>query len=138
MVIRQLSVFLENRVGTLNNITETLAEQGIDIRAITLADTVEFGILRLIVSDPDRAERVLRENNFVVSITEVLGVHLSDIPGGLNTVLRILQSEGISIEYVYAFVSKSEDACVIFYAKERQRAEDILRQNGVRLVDEAY
>lgn len=138
MAVRQLSVFLENRTGTLCELTQALTDNGIDVRAITLADTVEFGILRLIVSDPVKAEQVLRERHFTVSITEVLCVRVDDVPGGLNAVLQILQKAGISLEYVYAYISKSADACVIFYVKDRARAEDALRQNGVTLLEEAY
>ena len=107
------------------------------MRAITLADTVEFGILRLIVSDPVKAEQELREHHFTVSITEVLCVRVDDVPGGLNAVLQ-LQKEGISLEYVYAYISKSADACVIFYVKDRARAEETLRKNGITLLEEAY
>ena len=138
MFVRQLSVFLENREGTLGALTQILYDNGIDIRAITLADTVEFGILRLIVSDPARAEQVLKENHYTVSITQVLCVRVEDTPGGLNAVLGILQGAGIAVEYLYAYISKSVDACVIFYVKERARAEEVLRQNGVTLLSEAY
>ena len=138
MAVRQLSVFLENRTGTLCELTQALADSGIDVRAITLADTGEFGILRLIVSDPVRAEEVLRERHFTVSITQVLCVRVDDVPGGLNAVLRFLREADISVEYLYAYISKSVDACVIFYVKERERAEEVLRQNGVTLLSEAY
>ena len=87
MAVRQLSVFLENRTGTLCEVTQALSDNGIDVRAITLADTVEFGILRLIVSDPVKAEEVLRAHHFTVSITEVLCVRVDDVPGGLNAVV---------------------------------------------------
>ena len=138
MVIRQLSVFIENRVGKLCEVTGALAANGIDIRAITLADTVEFGILRLIVSDPERAEAVLREQNFAVSITEVLGVLVDDVPGGLNKVLTVLEREAISVEYAYAYISKSENASVILYLKDHRSAAQVLQANGVRLLKEAY
>ena len=88
MAVRQLSVFLENRTGTLCEVTQALSDNGIDVRAITLADTVEFGILRLIVSDPVKAEEVLRAHHFTVSITEVLCVRVDDVPGGLNAVVQ--------------------------------------------------
>ena len=138
MAVRQLSVFLENRTGTLCELTQALTDNGIDVRAITLADTVEFGILRLIVSDPVKAEEVLRQRHFTVSITEVLCVRVDDVPGGLNAVLQLLKKEGISLEYAYAYISKSVDAFVIFYVKDRRRAEETLRKNGVTLLEEAY
>ena len=99
MAVRQLSVFLENRTGTLCEVTQALSDNGIDVRAITLADTVEFGILRLIVSDPVKAEEVLRAHHFTVSITEVLCVRVDDVPGGLNAVVQLLQKEGIDLLY---------------------------------------
>ena len=138
MAVRQLSVFLENRTGTLCEVTQALSDNGIDVRAITLADTVEFGILRLIVSDPVKAEEVLRAHHFTVSITEVLCVRVDDVPGGLNAVVQLLQKEGISLEYLYAYISKSVDASVIFYVKDCARAEEVLRKNGIRLLSEAY
>lgn len=138
MFVRQLSVFLENREGTLGALTQILYDNGIDIRAITLADTVEFGILRLIVSDPARAEQVLKENHYTVSITQVLCVRVEDTPGGLNAVLGILQGAGIAVEYLYAYISKSSDACVIFYVKDPLRAREALQARGVKLVEEAY
>ncbi len=138
MVIRQLSVFVENRVGTLGAITGALREQGIDIRAISLSDTVEYGIVRLIVSDPERTEKALREKSFAVSITEVMGVMLEDAPGGLDAVLKILERESISVEYVYAYVSKSQDACVILSVKDHARAAKVLLENGITLLRRAY
>ena len=138
MIVYQLSVFVENREGTLLEITDILAKNDIDIRAISLSDTVEFGILRLIVNDPKRAEEVLKAEHFPVSITEVLAVQVSDTPGGLRTVLKLLREEGISVEYIYAFVSKSEDASVILYAKDIRKAADVLVKAGVTLLDAAY
>ena len=138
MAVRQLSVFLENRAGTLCELTQALADNGIDVRAITLADTVEFGILRLIVNDPVKAEAVLRERHFTVSITEVLCVRVDDVPGGLNAVVQLLRKENISLEYVYAYISQSVAARVIFYVKDIPRAEAVLRAHGVALLDEAY
>ena len=123
MAVRQLSVFLENRTGTLCEVTQALSDNGIDVRAITLADTVEFGILA---------------HHFTVSITEVLCVRVDDVPGGLNAVVQLLQKEGISLEYLYAYISKSVDASVIFYVKDCARAEEVLRKNGIRLLSEAY
>ena len=109
MAVRQLSVFLENRTGTLSEVTQALSDNGIDVRAVTLSDTVEFGIVRV-----------------------------DDVPGGLNAVAQLLQKEGISLEYLYAYISKSVDASVIFYVKDCARAEEVLRKNGIRLLSEAY
>lgn len=138
MVVHQLSVFIENRAGRLFEVTDILSANDIDIRAISLSDTVEFGILRLIVSDPERAAAVLRASDFTVSVTEVLAVKVSDRPGGLREVLQVLKDEGVSVEYVYAFVSKSEDASVILYVKDVPRAAMALIDKGFALLGEAY
>lgn len=139
MSIRQLSVFVENKTGRLYEITKTLGESGIDIRAVTLADTTQFGILRLIVSDPDRAMEVLKKHDFAVSITEVIGIGLQDRPGGLAHVLQVLYERGIPVDYVYAYISKSEsDACIILCTDEPEQASAVLQQAGIPLVSQAY
>lgn len=120
-------------------IIQVLGECGIDIRALSIADTTDFGILRLIVSDPERALSALKERNITVSITEVIGVKLVDRPGGLANVLTILRDGDISVEYMYAYVSKSEEnACIILRVSDTERALNILNDHGVSIVDEAY
>lgn len=139
MTVKQLSVFVENRTGTTVEIIQVLGECGIDIRALSIADTTDFGILRLIVSDPERALSALKERNITVSITEVIGVKLVDRPGGLANVLTILRDGDISVEYMYAYVSKSEEnACIILRVSDTERALNILNDHGVSIVDEAY
>ena len=139
MTVKQLSVFVENRTGTMVEIIQVLGECGIDIRALSIADTTDFGILRLIVSDPERALSALKERNITVSITEVIGVKLVDRPGGLANVLTILRDGDISVEYMYAYVSKSEEnACIILWVSDTERALNILNDHGVSIVDEAY
>ena len=139
MVIKQLSVFVENQPGKLAEITGILKKNAIDIRALCIADTTDFGILRLIVSDPDRAEQLLRQQGFTVSITGVIGVGVLDRPGGLADVLQPLSDAGIAIEYMYAYVSKSErTAFVILRVEDTQRALETLQKNGVTILDEAY
>lgn len=112
MIVKQVSVFLENKSGRLNEVTQILGDAGLNMTAFTIADTSDFGILRLIVSDPERAKNLLRENNFAVQITEVILVKSSNRPGGLSKMLNILNSENVFIEYMYAF-SNSEDTAVI-------------------------
>ncbi len=120
-------------------IIQVLGECGIDICALSIADTTDFGILRLIVSDPERALSALKERNITVSITEVIGVKLVDRPGGLANVLTILRDGDISVEYMYAYVSKSEEnACIILRVSDTERALNILNDHGVSIVDEAY
>jgi hypothetical protein len=103
MIIKQLSVFLENKSGRLTKVTETLASNDINISAFSIADTAEFGILRMIVNKPEAAEKTLKANDIAVNITEVIAVVVPHEPGGLHRTLKILSSEGISVEYMYAF-----------------------------------
>ncbi len=135
MVLKQLSVFVENRQGRLWEVTNTLAAHGIDIRALSIADTTDFGILRLIVSRPAQAEQVLREQGFTVSQTDVLGIGIQDQPGGLSSALLVLKEAGIEVEYMYAFISKADEtAFVILRVEPIERAAEILARNGVLLL----
>jgi len=108
MKLKQTSVFLENRKGRLWKAISTLREADINIRALSIADTSEFGILRMIVPDPDKAKEVLEENTFVVKTNEVIGVEIPDQPGGLDGILEILTKADINVEYLYAFVEKRQ------------------------------
>jgi len=107
MKIKQISIFLENKQGRLAAVTKLLAEEGVNIRALSIADTSDFGILRLIVNEPDKAYKVLKEQGFTVSMTEVIGVAMSDEPGGLAGVMEILEKRQVNIEYLYAFVGSA-------------------------------
>ncbi|MGI6664418.1 MAG: ACT domain-containing protein [Christensenellaceae bacterium] len=132
MLIKQISVFLENRAGRLTELTKVLATHNIDIIAISIADTADFGILRCIVDDPAKAEEVLRANGFTASTTRVIAVELDDRPGGLSAVLEYLSEEGISIEYVYSFVrSKSDKALILFKVNDPDEALAILGKHNV-------
>lgn len=134
MTINQISVFVENSQGRLVQITETLAKANVDIRAISISDTVDFGILRLIVSDPDAAQAALAAAGFMVSVTDVLAVSVEDTPGSFAKTCAILSNEGINIEYVYAFVTqKAETAYVIFRLSDNARACSVLEANGVHV-----
>ncbi len=135
MKVRQLSVFLENRAGRLAEIVRLLGESGINIRALSLADTSDFGILRLIVNDVARAHAVLREASFTVQLTDVIAVEVPDQPGGLASVLDPLQRAGINVEYMYAFVEKATDkAVVIFRFEEPEAAVNVLRGAGISVL----
>ena len=138
MSIKQISVFLENRPGMLLEMTGVLAEKEVDMRALSLAETSEFGIVRIIVDDVYAAATVLKDNGFVYNITPVLGVCIPDEPGGLNTVLQILADSKINVEYMYAFLGgqKVDHAYMIFRVNERKEAAAVLRAKGVRLVDQ--
>lgn len=137
MAIRQLSVFLENRHGTLVEVTELLAKEGIDIRAMALADTQDFGILRLIVNDPDAAKAALAKIGFVASINEVTAVAIDDNPGALSEVIRVMAENQINIEYMYAFLTNHKDnAYVVLRVIDNDNAAEVLSANGITLVGE--
>lgn len=137
MFIKQLSVFVENSQGRLQQIIEALGENHINIRALSLADTAEFGILRLIVDDDERACAVLREKGVISKVTEVIAVSIDDCAGGLAAVTRAIADEGIGIEYTYAFLGRSEGkALLVIQTSDEKRAERVLREKGVTLISE--
>ena len=134
MTIDQISVFVENDAGKLAELIGLLAPAGVDIRAMSIADTTDFGILRLIVDQPDKAVEVLKGENCIVSVTKVLGVSIADTPGSLSGVLQMLSDAKISIEYVYAFITrKQEDAYVILRVEDNDRAAEILAAGGIKV-----
>jgi hypothetical protein len=135
MRLEQLSIFLENRSGRLAEITGVLTRAGINIRALAMADTADFGILRLIVNETGRAVQVLRESGFTVATSEMIALEVPDRPGGLWEILKVLEAARINVEYMYAFVRKSaENAIVIFRFDEPDRAGAVLREAGVRVL----
>ena len=135
MKIRQVSVFIENKSGRLSDVIEFLGDNGINIRALSLADTSDFGILRLIVNDPDKAYTLLREKDFTVGATDVIAVAVPDIPGGLASVLKLLKDKDISVEYMYAYVEHSSDyAVMIFRFEDTDTTLDLLKREGVKLL----
>lgn len=134
MLIKQLSVFLDNSPGRLNAATKVLSEAGINLRALTLADTSDFGVLRVIVDRPEEAMSILRQHNFAAKMTEVLVVEMDDKPGGLTTILDILEEGSINIEYMYAFVgTKPRKALMIFRVNKPEAAIEQLKSKNVRL-----
>lgn len=135
MRVQQLSIFLENKIGRLAKVTQTLGENSINIRALSIADTTDFGILRLIVDKPEQALTVLRDAEFVVSTTDVLAVELDDQPGALGKAMQALDGVGINIEYLYAFVQKDPNkALVVFRVEKLDEAIKALQQNGITLL----
>ena len=135
MKVDQLAVFLENKSGRLAAITKTLSDNSINIRALSVADTADFGILRLIVDDTDKATRVLKEGGFTVGKTDVIAVEVADKPGGLARVLSVLHDAGLNVEYMYAFVEKSaENAVLIFRFDDPDIAITILQNAGIRIL----
>ncbi|HOB12073.1 MAG TPA: ACT domain-containing protein [Syntrophomonadaceae bacterium] len=134
---KQISVFLENKAGRLSHVTRVLGEAGINIRALSIADTSDFGILRIIVSDPEKAYRILKEADFTVSETEVIAVQVPDSPGGLATVLEQMSEANLNIEYLYAFLGTAEnDALVIFKVEDIEKARQTFKEKGIRFIDE--
>lgn len=134
---KQISVFLENKAGRLSHVTKVMGEAGINIRALSIADTSDFGILRIIVSDPDKAYKILKEAGFTVSETEVIAVQVPDSPGGLATVLEQMSEANLNIEYLYAFLGTSEnDALVIFKVEDFVKARDAFIEKGIKFLDE--
>lgn len=136
MKVEQISIFIENKSGRLAEVSGVLGQAGVNIRALSLADTSDFGILRLIVNDTDKAFKVLREQNFTVSKTEVIGVGVPDTPGGLSSILQILDQNDVNVEYMYAFVERSGDnAVIIFRFDNIDEAIDVLKSNGVKIIE---
>lgn len=138
MFIKQLSIFIENKAGKLADIVTALAEAGVNIRALTMADTTNYGVVRCIVSDPEKAVQTLSEMGIVARQSNVIAIATKDVPGGLATVLKLLADGGVAIEYMYGFVGKAgESAVMIIRADVPERAMSILQNAGVETVDPA-
>ena len=135
MQAEQISIFLENKAGRLSEVTGILSNAGVNIRALALADTSDFGVLRLIVNDNAKAEAALKNAGFTVRKTPVVAVEVSDHPGGLHNILDLLFKSGINVEYMYAFVQQSGDnAVMIFRFDQIDEAIRVLTQNGIRII----
>ncbi|MBP3815852.1 MAG: ACT domain-containing protein [Firmicutes bacterium] len=137
MSIRQLSMFVENKKGALAKVLKCFSDRGVGLRAMTIADTKDFGILRVIVDDIDGAVSALKEEEIVFSVNDVIAAEAQDVPGGLASVLNTLMDAGIDIEYTYAFVVESGDrACAILRVSDVETGEKVLKDAGVPLVSE--
>jgi len=133
--IKQVSVFLENKIGHVRMVTEELRKAGLNMRAISLADSEDFGILRMVVEDPDKAHSVLRAANHTARETEVIAVEVPDQPGGLSDVLKTFEDCGVNIEYMYAVLEKkSENAVIIFRVEEIDEVIEKLKKQNVKLL----
>ncbi len=136
MRVEQISVFLENKAGRLSEVTGILTEAAINIRALSLADTSDFGILRLIVNDHVKAVEALKKHGFTVGKTDVVAVEVDDRPGGLHHILQILFKANVNVEYMYAFVQQSgNNAVIIFRFDNLDEAVKVLLENGVKVID---
>lgn len=134
MLIKQISIFLENKKGRLAEVTQVLADEKVNIRALSLADSRDFGVLRIIVDDPNRCLDILKAKRFIAQTTEVVGIEIEDKPGGLYKVLDIIEANDINIEYMYATVDRSKDnAIVIFRVDDTKKTVEILHKNGINL-----
>lgn len=136
MKVEQISIFIENKSGRLAEITRVLGEADINIRALSLADTSDFGILRLIVNDGQKASSVLKEKGFTVNMTEVVAVEVPDRPGGLSAILQTLDREAINVEYMYAFVERcGGNAVIIFRFDETDKAIAVLKSQNFNILE---
>ena len=137
MSIKQISIFVENKPGALYGLTGVLAQNKVDLRALSLAETSEFGIVRIIVNDVYKATTVLKDAGYVHSITPVVGVAIPDVPGGLNRVLQVLSNAKINVEYMYAFLGgKTEAAYMIFRVEDNNAAAEALASRGIKTLEE--
>jgi len=139
MAIRQLSVFVENKKGSLHEITDVLAKAGIDLRSMCIADTSDYGIVRMITDDPVRAQAILAEAGHVANVREVTAFAVPDVPGGLAQVLDMLEDNGVNIEYLYALVTRNVGkAYAVARTDAPDKAEQVLKSNGIELLDEEH
>lgn len=141
MYTEQISIFVENKEGRLAEVTGILSSAGVNIRALSLADTTDFGVLRMVVNDTAKAEKALAQEGFKVGITKVIAVEIQDEPGGLNRILTPLSDNEVNVEYMYAFSSSQiKNAVMIFRFDDPDKALRILEQNHIRVIpgDEIY
>jgi len=135
MKITQISVFLENKQGRLHEVCALLGSNNVNIRALTVADTEDFGILRIVVDRPQEAVAILRGAGLTANLNEIVAVEVEDSPGGLAGILKILSANGVNVEYMYGFVEKfSEKALLVFKFEEPDKAIEILADNNIRIV----
>lgn len=137
MAIKQLTVFVENKQGSLVSITDKLSAQGINLRALSIAETQDFGILRLIVNDTQAAHQILADAGYLIKITDVVGVKIGDAPGKLSAALQVLDKNNINMEYLYAFMARTEKhAYVVIRVEDNAAAEKALEDAGFHLITE--
>ena len=131
MQINQLSIFIENKSGRLMEIMDVLSANDIDISALSLADTTDFGVLRMIVNDPDKAKRALKESGVIVKTTPVIALPIEDTPGGLSKVLNLLREQNVSVEYMYAFCTRTDGkAAMVLRVDDAEKAQKVFTENG--------
>jgi hypothetical protein len=137
MYTKQVSIFLENRKGRLAEVTKLLTDEQINIRALSMADMADFGVLRLIVNDRERCLRVLKAHDFAVQVTDVIAAEIDDKPGGLHRIINALDRDNLNIEYMYAFFEKNSDnAIVVLKINDAARAVDAMKKNGISILQD--
>nr|WP_295160724.1 amino acid-binding protein [uncultured Methanobrevibacter sp.] len=137
MAVKQISIFVENKEGRIKKAIDTLAKENINIRALSIADTTKYGILRLIVSDNEKAIEALEKDGFIVKENEVIILAVPDEPNGLNSTLEVFDEKGINLEYLYAFVSsKTDEAIVVMRLENMEKAIEALDESNVKILDE--
>ena len=138
MAIKQLTVFVQNKKGTVVSVTDILSKNNVNLRALSIAETQEFGILRLIVNDEKTAQAVLAENGYLIKVIDVVGVKISDEPGKLTEALSLLDKANINVEYLYAFMARTEKhAYVVLRVEDNAVAEAVLTGAGFKMISEA-
>ncbi len=138
MTTQQLSIFLENKPGQLVRVTQTLKEAQIDIRAMSLADTKDFGIVRMIVSETDKAQEVMREKGFMSTITKVMCIAMDDHPGGLSKITELMAQADVNIDYLYACITEiGKNAYIVMHVDKEATAEKVLQEAGIKMVSTA-
>ena len=138
MAIKQLTVFVENKQGALVDITEILSKNEINLRALSIAETQEFGLLRIIVNDVEKTENILKEEGYIIKTTDVVGVKIGDAPGKLSAALKVLDENKINMEYLYAFMSRTEKhAYVVIRVEDNEVAERVLETAGFHMITQA-
>ena len=137
MAIKQLTVFVENKQGALVSITDTLSKNNINLRALSIAETQDFGMLRLIVNDTETAEKVLKEEGYLIKVNDVVGVKIGDTPGKLSAALKVLDEKKINMDYLYAFMARTEKhAYVVIRVEDNDAAEKALEDAGFHMITE--
>ena len=137
MSVKQISIFVENQTGLLSEVTSLLADNGINLRALSIADTSEFGILRVIVEDVEKAAQILHDHGNIYTVTEVLGVKMDDKTGGLAAILKVLADAGVALEYAYAFLlQKPGEACLVIRVPDNAAAEAALKAAGIGIASQ--
>ena len=137
MFIKQLSIFVENKHGRLEAIIDAMCAKGVNIRALSIADTTDFGVLRVIVDDNEKAKKALDEIGVIAKMTDVVAVYIDDRTGGLHSILKIISDGGVSVEYMYAFLGRTEGkALMVLKADDEVKAEQLLADNGIEFLSQ--